>query len=266
MSYLVSNGIKVHYHTNGSGDTIVFLHSLGTKSDMWDQQVEFFKQNYQVVTMDARGHGKTDSCIPFKTKDCANDVKAILDHLNIDKVHIVGISMGGHMALELYQMVPERIKSITLSNTFAKIPEHIREEKMNARLKLLEQDNFVQEWARVSVHEGAHQQLIDHTIGLYGCSKEDYRSAWIEINHVDFSSMLNTVDVPVLIMTGDKDYIAPVQLAQYLHEQIRGSQLDLISNAGHLANLSNPEEFNDKVASFLKSVNHLLKRGDEYGF
>ncbi|MDQ0218646.1 alpha/beta fold hydrolase [Peribacillus cavernae] len=259
MGYVDSNGIKVHYNVKGTGEPIVFLHSLGAKSELWDQQVEYFQDNYKVITIDARGHGKTDSCIPFKVEDCAYDVKAILDYLDIDKAHIVGISMGGHMALELYQMVPERIKSITLSNTFAKIPDHIREEKMNARLKLLEQDNFVQEWARISVHEGADYQLIDHTIGLYGCSKEDYKSAWIEINHVDFSDMLNTVDLPVLVMTGDKDYIAPVKLAQFLQENIKKSRLDLISNAGHLANLSNPKEFNEKVASFLAEVNLSLQ-------
>jgi 3-oxoadipate enol-lactonase len=255
MGYLETDDIKVHYNVQGSGETIVFLHSLGAKSDLWNSQMNYFKENYQVVTIDARGHGKTDSCIPFKVKDCANDVRAILDSLNVHKAHIVGISMGGHIALELYQMVPGRISSITLSNTFAKIPEQIRDEKMNARLILLEQDNFVEEWARISVHEGADQQLINQAIRLYGCSKEDYKSAWIEINHVDYSRMLNSVDVQVLVLTGDKDNIAPVQLAQYLHEQIRGSRLDLIGQAGHLANLSNPKEFNEKVASFLKEVN-----------
>lgn len=254
MSYLQANSSVVYFENQGSGEALVFLHSLGTSSKIWEQQKKYFENDYQVICIDARGHGSSESTIPFSFKDWANDIVAVLDNLEIKKAHFVGLSMGGHVLLELYQIAPNRISSIILCNTFAKVPEEIREEKLHSRLVLLEQDNFVEEWAKLSLYPHAPKTLIEKTINLYASSKDDYKSTWIAVNKVNYVSMLKTINIPVLILTGDMDKAAPIKLAQVFHENIEGSKLEIIRQAGHFSNLCNPAEFNLKISSFLSSI------------
>lgn len=254
MGYVNSNGTKIFFESKGTDvkGTIVFLHSLGTSSNIWENQVSYFeKQGYRIILIDARGHGNTESSIPFSFKDWANDIILTLDKLKIKKAHFVGLSMGGHVMLDLYQIAPERFSSMVLSNTFAKVPEEIREEKLKSRLELLEQENFVEEWAKLSLHQNASNTLVEKTIQLYASTKEDYKSTWIAVNQVNYVSMLNTIKVPTLILTGDDDKAAPLPLAKVFHERIEGSELDIITEAGHFSNLCNPIQFNDKVSNFL---------------
>lgn len=256
VPFLRSGDKKIYYEdiNTDKEKTIVFLHSLGTSSKIWESQLAYFENDFRIVLVDARGHGQSDSSIPFTFKDWANDILLILNELNIEKAHFVGLSMGAHVMLELYLVAPERFSSMLLCNTFAKVPEEIREEKFNSRMELLKQNNFVEEWAKLSLHQNASKALIEKTINLFACTKLDYESTWIAVNQVDYTSMLHTIKVPVLILTGDDDKAAPLRLAEVFHKEIPNSKLEVISEAGHFSNICNPKEFNEKVSKFLFEV------------
>src|SRR5690625_1525138 len=109
MAFLNVNGVKIYYEQFGSGEAVVLLHSLGTSSSIWKKQIEKLKKNnYQVIVVDARGHGETELSSPFSFYDWANDIICILDTLEVDKAHFIGTSMGGHVVFELFQIAPKR--------------------------------------------------------------------------------------------------------------------------------------------------------------
>lgn len=255
MPYLERQGAMVYFEEHGQeGTPLVLLHSLGTSSRLWDRQIASFKETFRIVVVDARGHGNTRSSDPFSMRDCALDVVEVLKHLNIPSAHILGLSMGGHVAMELYASFPELVRSLLLCDTFPKIAEDIREDRIQSRLEMLKQPNFEREWAVMSLHPDASEECITETVDMFGCTRESYGEAWVAVMNVDYTGVLPKVAKPALVLTGDNDRSAPLLVAQGMHQAIPGSSLAVVENAGHLSNLSNPEHFNRLIMQFLTGL------------
>lgn len=254
MPFVQSGLTTVHYEAQGAGEALIFLHSLGTSLRLWDKQISCFRDRYLTVAIDARGHGKTGYSPPFAFADCAEDVILVMDKLGIERAHIVGESMGGYTIFELYSRIPERIISLSLCNTLYEFTAEMREERMNSRLAMVDRPDFVIRWAENSVHPAAPQDLIQETAALFGCTREVYKDGWIAINHINYTGVLPTITAPALVVTGDMDKIAPVEAAEDMNRKIKGSQLAIIASAGHLSNLSQPDEFNRILEAFLAKV------------
>jgi 3-oxoadipate enol-lactonase len=254
VPYLERDTAKIYYEENGEGEVIVLLHSLGTSSKLWERQIEYFQNRYRLISVDARGHGKTMSQSPFSIKECALDALAVMDHLNIKSAHFVGISMGGHMAMELSASHPNRIRSLSLCDTFYQIPAEVREDRIHSRFELMEKDDFILNWAKLSLQQEASFELVDFTCTLYSCTKESYKEAWVAVMNVDYEFVLTNIRIPTMVLVGDHDLSAPVKVSQSIHQMIPNSRLCIIEDAGHLSNLSAPETFNKEISDFLASL------------
>ncbi|MDQ3856632.1 MAG: alpha/beta fold hydrolase [Chloroflexota bacterium] len=124
MAKLRANGMALAYELVGDrGSAVVLLHGVGSDRSVWREQLEDLEQDHRAVALDFRGHGESDLPQgPVDRAALAADVLALLDGLDIGAAHLVGLSMGGIVALETYRTCPGRVLSLTLADTFARFP------------------------------------------------------------------------------------------------------------------------------------------------
>lgn len=253
------NGLNYFYLDEGSGpETIVFIHALGYSGMLWEEQIGHFSPNYRTIAPDVRGQG--DTTVPADNDPSlamiAQDIVGLLDNLGLDQpVHLCGVSWGGMICFEFLQNYPEKVKSLTLVDTCAFFPEPMRSDKLNARLNVMDHVSMM-EFAYYHVERtlgyDAPYELFDKLISVL--SQNDYqyyRAATVFGFMSDYSKILHQIDVPTLIVLGDRDndYLAS---SEYMQERIRISEMCIVPGAGHLSNIEQPETFNHKFETFLQ--------------
>ncbi len=256
------NDITTNYETTGQsqGDTVVFSHSLGSSLIMWEPQIDEFSMNFQILRYDTRGHGNSSAPPGSYTMELlVDDAVALLDALDIEKVHWVGLSMGGMIGQGLALKSPERLKSLTLCNTMSVIREEMKE-IWKSRIQTGERFGMpnlieftMERWFTESYREAETEdyqriraQFLETPIyGYVGCCHAIYN-----LNYVD---QLNKISVPTHIIAGDQDLATPVAESRVMHDQIAGSSLTVIEGAAHLSNVEKTKAFNASLATFLQS-------------
>ncbi len=117
------NTINLFYEITGEGQPLLLLHGLGSSAQDWEKQVSAFAEKFQVITLDLRGHGRSDKPPgPYSVLQMADDVAQLMRELEIDSAHILGISMGGMIAYQLAASHPERVKTLIAVNCAPELP------------------------------------------------------------------------------------------------------------------------------------------------
>lgn len=236
---------------------IVFSNSLGTDHSMWQVQVTALADHYLVVTYDTRGHGHSDVIADSTLQNLADDVIDIFDALKIEKAHFCGISMGGMTALDLAIRHAERFLSITVANSAAKI---WTAEGWNARAESVEQQGLAEivktthtRW--FSEHfDYAHDVLAQRTIqSLAVTPAQGYANACRALAYANVTAQLNQIQIPTLIIAGQFDPVTTVADAEFMHQAIPHSQLDVLA-ASHLSNIEQPQVFNQALSKFIQKI------------
>lgn len=255
MPFILRNGYNIHYYAEGTGETIVFLHSLGACLELWKEQFEEFKKEFRVVALDFKGHGQSDEKIPFTIEDAAEDTIQVMDALRADRVHLVGISMGGHVAMEMHKRIPGRIRTMLLADTWAYMPPEVREERTRIRIGRLHEigmESFAAELAKNSLASGATAEQVQRLQQLIRCSKETYGSAWHAVHVVDYRGELPGIRVPVCVLVGDEDKSTPLSYAEQIASLIPHAEWEIVPNGGHLSHLTNSMFFNEKIRETIR--------------
>lgn len=253
------NEIHINYETyGGEGDVIMFSHSLGTNLLMWEPQVNALRDRYKILCFDTRGHGESDVPDgPYTLEGLAEDAIKLLDILGIEKVHWVGLSMGGMIGQAVALNYPERLKTLILCDTAAKVYEEdqpIWQERIDTALQrgmepLLEPT--LERWFTKPFLE-KNPPVVDlirrlflstPVKGFVGCAE-----AIRKLNYLD---RLSEIKLPTLIIVGEEDMGTPVEVSELMHQRISGSELVIIPSAAHLSNLEQPEKFNSTLLDFL---------------
>lgn len=256
------NGIHIVEHEN-NGPPLIFVHAFPLCHRMWDRQVEYFKDKYRVILYDARGLGySTELDSPYyMMEDMANDLISVMDFLKIDKAHVCGLSMGGYTTLRALTKSPERFLSVILADTRAEKDDDkgllARAEMMNAvrkdglsnlikdfPKKLLNESNYENNDLRSFVEEMISWQSPEGICGAIVCLAT-------RTNTIDELLALN---VPGLILVGEDDILTPLVFSERMNGALENSSLEIITDAGHLSNMENPEEFNEAVDTFLSKI------------
>ena len=255
---------RIAYDQAGAGDIVLFLHGIGGNRTNWRDQLPAFSENYQAIAWDARGYGKSDDYEgPLDFGEFARDIVRLLDHLEAATAHIVGLSMGGRIALDLVARFPERIKTLTLSGTrasFAQRTEAERDEFVRLRKKPLVEDGkepadiapIIAKTLMGRRSTDAHfQQLVESIAILH---KESYVKTIEASTFYDRSADLERIRVPTLLLYGGDDRLNSSALGREIRTKIVGSKFVEIPDAGHLCNIEAPEEFNAAILQFLKET------------
>jgi len=240
---------------------VVLSHSLASSGIMWEQQMPALVNGYRVLRYDTRGHGGSDAPAgPYTLDDLGDDAIAMLDALDIDRVHWVGLSMGGIIGQNLAIRYPQRLLSLALCDTTSRIPEQA-ESIWDERIAVAEKSGMeplcsqtMERWFTAPFLEAdgpelqaiREQFLSTPTSGYVGCCQA--------IRTLDYTGRLADVALPVQLIVGAEDPTTPPEASRLIQQQIAGAALTVIDNGSHLCNVEQPEAFNDALLAFLERL------------
>jgi 3-oxoadipate enol-lactonase len=256
-----ANGIPMNYELSGKKESpvIVLSHSLASSLVMWNPQMDALNPHFQVLRYDIRGHGKSDvTPSPYTLELLAEDVIGLLDALDIDRVHFVGLSIGGMIGQSLALNHIHRLRSLALCDSASVIPQEaqpIWQERINKTLSKgmeAQVDETMERWFTPSFFKQSSpmleiirkQILTTPVLGYIGCAE-----AIRKLNYLD---QLSKIKIPTLIMVGEDDPGTPVSASEAMHKRLSNSKLVILPSARHLSNIEQAEAFNATLLKFLK--------------
>lgn len=258
-----ANGIRVNYELSGKkGAPVVMLsHSLGSSLAMWDPQMDSLRSYFQVLRYDIRGHGGSEGPAGTYTLEIlGDDAIGLLDALNINRIHWVGLSMGGMIGQRAALNHPNRLMSLALCDTAAVMPKEslsaLRERIDTARVKGMSAlvEPTIERWFTPSFLKRNSSILGLIRKQLLATSVEGYTGCSEAIGKLDHLDRLTEIQLPTLIIVGEEDPGTPVAAAEAMHERIRHSKLVIIPSARHLSNVEQPELFTRALLDFLGAL------------
>lgn len=263
----------LYVQTQGSfrNEAILFLHAFPMTSDMWKDQMNVFSKHHYTLAPDFPGFGK--GVLPPYAITFEHYVDSIVNFLKesgIKKSIWCGLSMGGYLALKLYERAPELCCGLILANTKAGADNNEAKEKRWSTIKNLHShrhDFTEKQWnAMVSKSSLENKKLKLCFEEIVGKSTEEGLSAGLVAlaTRNDTTEILKKIHVPTMIIGGEEDKIIPLSELKILQNNIAESKLRIIPRAGHLSSMESPEEFNKLIAEFLLDLhttsleNHLM--------
>ncbi len=262
------NGINLYYEEHGAGFPLVWSHEFAGDYRSWKQQVNFFSRRYRVITYNARGYPPSDvpECLNDYTQaQSVDDLKALLDYLEIPRAHIGGLSMGGNVALNFGLTYPETARSLIVAGTGAGSTDpYAFRENVNSRADAMRtggmaaMGDYSHSQTRVQLRrkdplgfEEFRQGLMEHSAlgsALTFAGVQGRRPTIFALE-----DKMRALDVPTLIMTGDEDEPC-IETSVFMKRCIPKSGLAFLPQSGHAINLEEPDLFNLLVLDFLTAV------------
>jgi 3-oxoadipate enol-lactonase len=232
---------------------LVFVHGVGSTAAIWDAQLEAFGSELTSVSIELRGNGALPDPDPslITRAGFAGDVLTVLAALGIERFTLVGCSLGGVVALELYPRASKRFDALVTLGSFARYPdgERVAEGIIAAVREAGSMAVFAQ---RRAAQLGLPPQRMTETIEQMACkSVPCYIAATQATWTGDYTGMLSSIVVPALVAYGQRDTVAPRALSEELAARIGDAALAEVENAGHVANADNPAAFNALLRDFL---------------
>ena len=258
-----ANHIQINYELSGKkgAPVVVLSHSLACSLLIWNPQMDALNPHFQVLRYDLRGHG--DSEVPpgpYTLELLAEDVIGLLDALNIDRMHFLGMSIGGMIGQSLALNHANRLRSLVLCDTASIIPQEAqpiwqeRIEKTRAKGMESQVNETMERWFTPAFLKQnppmvgliRKQILATPVAGYLGCAEA--------IRRLNYLNRLAQIKLPTLIMVGEDDPGTPVSASQAMHERIPNSKLVILPSARHLSNVEQAEAFNAALLAFLKNL------------
>ncbi len=257
------NGTELFYRDAGdptAASVVVLLHAFPLSSGMWSRQLTALGRRHRVVAPDYRGlGGSKPSAEPSTLPRLAEDVRALLAHLRVERAAVGGLSMGGYLALELYRQAPGLFRGLVLADTKAgadddagkaareKFAQSALEkglewvaDEMIPKLLRPDPDPAVAREVRELIRRGTPAGVAAAQRGM--------------AQRADSKATLGTIACPTLVIVGDQDVLTPPKESQAMAKAIPGAKLVKLPGAGHLANLESPEAFNRALVEFVDGL------------
>lgn len=260
MPFITVDDIRLYYEETGSGPPLVFLHGLGSSHRDWWRQVDAFSDRYRVITVDLRGHGRSEKPSgPYSIPLFAEDVAALLRALDAAPACIVGLSMGGMIAFQLAVSHPEVVERLVVVNS---LPE--------ARLDSIK-DYWIY-WSRRLVTQvfgvrRTGQFLAERLFQKpeQGTLRQQFEQRWAEndkqayLASVDaiagwsVEEQLDQITCPTLVVTADEDYTPVAKKRNYV-ARMPNADLVVIPDSRHATPVEQAEMFNQELGQFLRDA------------
>lgn len=253
------NDTQLYYEVAGHGPSLVLLHGFLLDTRMWDDQFATFAQHYRVVRYDVRGFGR--SALPTEEVYAhTDDLKALLDYLGIAQAHIVGLSMGGEIAINFALTYPEMTTTLIVADPL--LDGHSSPELDQSMLPIIER-------ASTAGGKAANALLLDHVI--FAPAREHPKvsarlaqmltenSGWQWVNdgsprpiEPPAVSRLHTITAPTLVIHGERDMATFREITNILRAKVHQARMVVVPGVGHMSNMEAPTLFNTAVLSFLQ--------------
>jgi len=252
-TYAELPGVRLWYKdTGGSGTAVVFLHSNTGSSQNWEHQIPAFTAaGYRVIAYDRRGWGRSMAQPGGQPGTAADDLHALMKSLGIDRFHLLGTAGGGFVAFDYALSFPEQLRSIVVANSIGGMQDEDYLE-LGRRLRPPQFDAMPPDLRELGPsYRAADPDGTRHWIELEHMSRQSGAPAQPLRNRMTFS-MLESIKMPALLITGDADMYAPPPLLQMFKSRIKSSESFIIPEAGHSGYWEKPEVFNRVVLEFLR--------------
>ncbi|TQM11543.1 alpha/beta fold hydrolase [Pseudonocardia kunmingensis] len=249
---------------DGDRHTVVLLHSLGTDRRLWRRQVPALSDAYEVLTPETRGHGEADWPGEATLTGWVSDLDRVLQDRG--PVHLVGLSMGGLQAVAYAGTHPEKVRSLVVANSFARLPADVAEARVQGAAEGIAagMDAFAEQYLAQTLTRVIDEE--DHS-ALRGAIAAVHPGAYLSSVEVTFRAdvtpWFSLIACPTLVVAGEHDHKAPLQRSQEIADGIDGAALEVVAGAGHLSCLENAGGFNKILTSFLGSVDAGLQKRHE---
>jgi 3-oxoadipate enol-lactonase len=263
------NGVPINFTLDGptGAPVITFAHALSLNLRSFDDQIAAFQDQYRVLRLDLRGHGKTDKDGgPFSMEDLADDVVGLLDHIGAKKSHFVGSSLGAMVGLALAFNHADRLSSLTfMASQGALPPERIatsraniaamRDSSATTKTTMADEADALMDRLLFDHDESANPArfaLLREILGdttLFGQAR-----AYEAILAMNYDNRLDEVHTPTLVLAGAQDSSTTPERMQMYKDGIAGAKMELLQGAGHFPNLEQPDAFNAVLKTFLNGL------------
>ena len=249
-------GAKIWYKdSGGNGAPVVFLHANTGSSRVWEYQTPVFaKSGFRVIAYDRRGFGRTEiDPAGVQPGTAADDLIALLDHLHLDRVHLVSTAAGGFVALDVALSFPQRLRSLVFANSIGGVQDEDFLE-LGRRLRPAPFSALPPEVRELGPsYRAANPRGTERWVELEHMSRAAGAAppAQTMRNRVTFSA-LESIKVPTLLLTGDADLFAPPAVQRLFAARIKNAQSVVVPEAGHSTYWEQPEIFNRAVLAFIR--------------
>jgi 3-oxoadipate enol-lactonase len=263
--YLKVHGFGIDYTMEGPKTEmpVIFIHGFPLSKEMWKPQMEEFKKDFTVLSYDVRGHGLSDiGNGQYTIEYCVDDLFGLMDILHIQNAILVGMSMGGYIALRAVEKNQERFKGLVLCDTRSEDDtneQKIRRANQAKSVKIYGMKKFANTFLPTVMTQKNIQKRTDVFRHMHDIIERNSSNAIAGMlialaARTNTTAFLPSIKIPTLLMVGQFDEITPPSISIQMKEKIADSEMHIIPDAAHLSNVENPEEFNKHLFKFLKSI------------
>jgi 3-oxoadipate enol-lactonase len=260
----VTGDIEIGYDDVGAGLPLVFIHGFPHNRGLWSPQIGALVDHCRCIAPDLRGFGETTAAGPYSMDQYADDVAQLISRLEVSRVVIVGLSMGGYVAFAFWRRYKDLVRGLVLADTRSTADT---EEAKRKRYELIalaqERGSDAVAAAQITGMLGSttrenHPDIVERVRQMLAAAPVEGVIGALKamIDRPDSTPTLPTITVPTLVIVGEEDVLTPPKDARAMHEKIAGSRLELIRGAGHLSNVERPAAFNHVVSEFVSALTY----------
>jgi 3-oxoadipate enol-lactonase len=255
-----TNGIRLVGEDAGNGEPVLFVHAFPLNRRMWAPQVEALNDRYRCLTVDLRGFGESDAPDgPYSLEQMASDLAGLLDAEHIERVTLVGLSMGGYLAFAFWRHYADRLRALVLADTRAAADTEATRKGREELAQRAEAEGLapvvaaqlprllspaappeLREWVRDMIEEATPHGVAGTLRAMAG--------------RPDSGDVLARISCPTLVIAGGDDVVTPAAEMEAMAKRIPASTFVTLPGAGHLSNLEAPAEFNAALGAFLDQL------------
>jgi proline-specific peptidase len=270
------NNIKICYQVQGEGYPVFLIHGFGSKKESFMAQIPALSQEFKVISLDNRGSGKSARPnIPYTMEMFVDDIKGLMDYLNITKAHLIGLSLGGMICLNYVLKYPNTVNKLVLINTLAQLPNNFDPEAyVNSKIEALElakKDPEVSFWQstqsgfyskfRIKMKANPKEKFyglwsVEDLLNYYKTdppTAQDIRNIASSFKTYSAYEKIHEIKCETLLLSASHDRLVPKEKMIEIHQKIPYSTLHIIEKAGHESPKEKAPEVNKTIIKFLKS-------------
>ncbi len=260
MTIVKANGIGIYTRWDGPDGAPVLLlsNSLGTRLEMWDDQMDDLIKHFRVLRYDSRGHGRSSAPDRDYTIDeLGMDAVALLDAMEVDKAWYCGLSKGGMVGQWLGCHAPDRVEKLVLSNTAAHMgPRDLWDQRVRiSREQGMEPltDTIISRWFMPAFIESAPERVERVKQQVLATPGHGYGACSAAIRDMDQREAIKSITTPTMVIAGAEDPATSPEAGKLISDSIAGARLQIIPDAAHLSNIEQTEIYNRVLVDFLTS-------------
>jgi pimeloyl-ACP methyl ester carboxylesterase len=266
------NGVRMHWREEGTGDPVIFIHGFPFNHSVWDAQLAAVPAGWRFIAPDLRGFGNSiaNDSVPYTMDLFADDIIALMDHLELQQAVLCGLSMGGYITFAANERYRQRVRALVFVATRANgdsAEARKRRHELASRARKEGAQPVVDSMLPKLLSEHTrlkHPELVAKVRAMMEQTPAETLARALEgmAERADYTDHLDNINVATMVIRGEEDELIPVGDISAIARGVRGARQEVIGLTGHLPNLEDSEVFNKLLDSFLSFLPPLLNLGD----